>query len=803
MSLSANHQASSTQPWLPPPHIRSRDVDGPGGAPPHTLNGHAHDPVRARSHTPLINLAETPNGGETGYTGEGDSALGEEDPKSSVFRELYARSEAKLAALFGSQHGREDVDDSGVVAAASAQVNGVSGQLSTMADATPKRRVARGMEDDDYGDVDDDDDDDAPAAPIVRASTPPKLKTHPSSFPSPSLAAHRITGKPISRRATSSQQDQGRSSEEVRKKLEGDKKAAEDAAKRSFHTLFYTLENDRDAMLEQQKLEELDRQVDAEMSSHGAQANQANATAGTEQQGKLSSVNLGASSLTLKHLIARIDAKRDQVRASDQELRSLMSEVRKNRSKWASEERVGQEELYEAADKVLSELKAMTQHSTAFLTRVNKRDAPDYHTIIKQPMDLGTMTKRLKTLAYRSKKEFVDEINLIWSNCLRYNADPTHFLRKHAIAMKKETDKLVPLIPDIVIRSRAEVEAEERRMQNGGADVDANEESDDEPIMSSRGRKAPGKQAKKGAAPAPSVGLKTPGGLVEETAGSETKANGCALDRSSSATLLRRAGSDAPMEASQTGLSTPPLGGIGSVTPAGLNGVSTHPHPVVETMEVDGFGSSVHGLGLVPQGASLMEDIEVDDLEYKTWKQVTKKDRARVAAERHRLFKDNQLNVEEPALLRTKAGMRRWLRNQREAVADGATQEGRSAEDAKEGQAAMKGGETLAEGMEGEEERVLPDYYDTVAAIPELPQRLRWEEDAEGVLIDQSDEFLRLVSKGLFTSPQSALTTKMEANMRQMQETRRICSKIGVIKQMQLQSQVCAATQPEFDCGHH
>lgn len=199
-----------------------------------------------------------------------------------------------------------------------------------------------------------------------------------------------------------------------------------------------------------------------------------------------------------------------------------------------------------------------------------------------------------------------------------------------------------------------------------------------------------------------------------------------------------------------------------------------------------------------------MEDIEVDDLEYKTWKQVTKKDRARVAAERHRLFKDDQLNIEEPALLRTKAGMRRWLRNQREAVADGATKEGRSVEDVKEGQAAaaVKGGETLAEGMEGEEERVLPDYYDTVAAIPELPQRLRWEEDAEGVLIDQSDEFLRLVSKGLFTSPQSALTTKMEANMRQMQETRKICSKIGVIKQMQLQSQVCAATEPLFDCGH-
>lgn len=87
------------------------------------------------------------------------------------------------------------------------------------------------------------------------------------------------------------------------------------------------------------------------------------------------------------------------------------------------------------------------------------------------------MTKRLKSLAYKSKQAFVDDLNLVWSNCLKYNADPTHFLRKHAIAMKKETDKLVPLIPDIVIRDRAEVEAEERRMQNGG--VDGGDESDD------------------------------------------------------------------------------------------------------------------------------------------------------------------------------------------------------------------------------------------------------------------------------------------------------------------------------------
>jgi len=90
-------------------------------------------------------------------------------------------------------------------------------------------------------------------------------------------------------------------------------------------------------------------------------------------------------------------------------------------------------------------------------------------------MDLGTVMKKLKQHQYKSKKEFVEDLNLIWANCLKYNADPNHFLRKHAKAMQKITATLEPLIPDIVIRDRAEVEAEEA----GAAEVDAEGESDD------------------------------------------------------------------------------------------------------------------------------------------------------------------------------------------------------------------------------------------------------------------------------------------------------------------------------------
>jgi transcriptional activator SPT7 len=348
-----------------------------------------------------------------------------------------------------------------------------------------------------------------------------------------------------------------------------------------------------------------------------------------------------------------------------------MSEVRKNRSKWASEDKVGQEELYESAEKVLTELKAHTEHSTPFLNPVKKKDAPDYYVVIKQPMDLGTMTKKLKQLAYKSKKDFVDDLSQIWKNCLKFNSNADHPFRKHALFMQKETDKLVPLIPDIVIRDRAEVEAEERRQQiaNGELD-DGAEESDDEPIMSSRGRKAPKKSAKKGG----STSRKAP---PETTPIPETKP---VLQSLNSVQNDIRAESE--VDGSQ---GTPPPG---MLTPVGAHGAGSVFGAGSETMDMDLAG--------LPSQPTIPE---YEDDEYKLWKQKTKKDRAMLAAARHKLFRGDKLNPEENALLRTKAGMRRWQRIQMEVAGLDPSELGVDAGDPEN----RAGGQTLAEGMEAEE----------------------------------------------------------------------------------------------------
>lgn len=367
---------------LPPGNLRPPDDPNDYSKP---VNGYPK-PVSG-SRTPLVRAASSnPDGSShagNNMISETDTAV-EEDPRIAIFRDLYKSSEAKIHALFDkSQPGDDDPVADFAVVDADPEPNTARADEQTSSQPPPPpqpaKKPARKLDDDDYDDYDEDDEpepatesDPSPAKPKMTLAAPPQ---DPSGASSPGQHRPSIA---TSTGGDTSKEVKKETLEEIRKKLEEDKKSTEEAAKRSFHTLFYTLENDRDAMLDQQRLEESERQVEAEMSGQANSGN-ANDSSTTNGQGSLSSANLGASSLTLKNLIARIDMKRTMVQASDAELRSLMSEVRKNRSKWASEDKIGQEELYEATEKVLSELKAMTEHSTAFLTRVNKRDAPDYY----------------------------------------------------------------------------------------------------------------------------------------------------------------------------------------------------------------------------------------------------------------------------------------------------------------------------------------------------------------------------------------------------------------------------------------
>jgi transcriptional activator SPT7 len=357
----------------------------------HQVNGnrsfHFPDDGPGRTQTPIDNSQSQASVPEASTT---DST--EDDRQRAFFADIFRRTEANISHIFGE----DGSYDYAAIESLRRPITLGDPLLPPTTDHAPLeerpiKRVKRVIDEDDYGDDDDEDDEDngndddsAQDAKSKSAAQAHKGLLSPSksgSSPVQSVTTpdkHLDKSKDDLSQGSQASQERNKSSEDARKQLEQDRTATEQAVKRSFHTMFYTLENDRTAMLEQQQLEEAEKQLQAEMDKNNSNQN-TNGTSGGENHGSLSSANLGASSLTLKHLIARIDMKRDMVRASDAELRHLMNEVRKNRSKWASEENVNQEELYEAVEKVLTELKAHTEYSTPFLQKVNKRDAPDYY----------------------------------------------------------------------------------------------------------------------------------------------------------------------------------------------------------------------------------------------------------------------------------------------------------------------------------------------------------------------------------------------------------------------------------------
>jgi len=63
------------------------------------------------------------------------------------------------------------------------------------------------------------------------------------------------------------------------------------------------------------------------------------------------------------------------------------------------------------------------QHSWPFTVPVDtvKFNLPDYFKIVEYPMDLGTVRKRLENNYYWCARECMDDVQLIFKNCYRYN----------------------------------------------------------------------------------------------------------------------------------------------------------------------------------------------------------------------------------------------------------------------------------------------------------------------------------------------------------------------------------------------
>ncbi|XP_055036051.2 bromodomain-containing protein 3a isoform X2 [Misgurnus anguillicaudatus] len=95
-------------------------------------------------------------------------------------------------------------------------------------------------------------------------------------------------------------------------------------------------------------------------------------------------------------------------------------------------------------------VKTLWRHQFAwpFYTPVDavKLGLPDYHKIIKNPMDMGTIKKRLESVYYWSASECMQDFNTMFTNCYIYNK-PTDDIVLMAQALEKIFLQKVALMP--------------------------------------------------------------------------------------------------------------------------------------------------------------------------------------------------------------------------------------------------------------------------------------------------------------------------------------------------------------------
>ena len=56
----------------------------------------------------------------------------------------------------------------------------------------------------------------------------------------------------------------------------------------------------------------------------------------------------------------------------------------------------------------------------------------DYPEIVKDPMDLGTIKKKIENDEYEAVEDIANDIRLVWSNCMLYNRDGSEVGQLHA-----------------------------------------------------------------------------------------------------------------------------------------------------------------------------------------------------------------------------------------------------------------------------------------------------------------------------------------------------------------------------------
>lgn len=97
-----------------------------------------------------------------------------------------------------------------------------------------------------------------------------------------------------------------------------------------------------------------------------------------------------------------------------------------------------------------------------------KLNLPDYHKIIKQAMDLGTIKKRLENNYYQSSKDCINDFNTMFTNCYVYNK-PGEDVVVMAQALEKVFLTKVALMPKEEVEIESGKTNKNKKKSVGGA----------------------------------------------------------------------------------------------------------------------------------------------------------------------------------------------------------------------------------------------------------------------------------------------------------------------------------------------
>mmetsp|Transcript_14635 Transcript_14635/g.40672 ORF Transcript_14635/g.40672 Transcript_14635/m.40672 type:complete len:215 (-) Transcript_14635:1522-2166(-) len=80
----------------------------------------------------------------------------------------------------------------------------------------------------------------------------------------------------------------------------------------------------------------------------------------------------------------------------------------------------------------------------------------DYPTLIKKPMDLGTVKRNINSRKYKTIPDAAEDIRLVWTNCMTYNQDGSDFFLLAKNLSKKFEEKYSKLVNDLHLDIRGD-----------------------------------------------------------------------------------------------------------------------------------------------------------------------------------------------------------------------------------------------------------------------------------------------------------------------------------------------------------